>query len=148
MPPNNGIFNPYKKPTDKKPTWNAEKQIHGVDAEQFDIKPSVCLDGHSFALEFQNLTLEQAPEQLGKLISDVLQNSDHVKTLTQHGIQMTKDPPQTNELLTLKTSSGYLSVYVDVEKNETEVFRRVAHALSKLRIKPILKKHNARIIVR
>lgn len=145
MSASKGIFDPYAKPQDKKPNLTLDRES---DTDRPIIPPSVCLDGHSFALEFQNITLEQVPEKLGKLISDVIQDLNNVKILTQHGIQMTEDPPQTDELRTLKTPSGYLSVYVDTERNETEVFRRVAHALSKLRIKPILKKHNAHIIVR
>ena len=149
---NSGIFDPYKPKKIKKPNFKPEDRYSDGDTDTQMSESSVRLDGQSYILEFTGIPLDEVPNKLGRLLYDVIQNENHKKMLIQNGIQLIQTPtvpnPQETTELTLNTSSGYISVYVCNEKNETEVFRRLAWAFSNLGIKSLLTKHKVRIIVR
>lgn len=144
-----GIFNPYVEKKPKK--YERAPTDEEMYSEEYGgpAKDDVKLDGNSYILELKEADLEDVPGRLGELLYGVMQ--EHPAHMLQHGINLTPLDAalkvEDNEL-SLPTPSGHISVYVDKEKDETEVWRRVAHALHLLPNNQILVKHKARIIVR
>ena len=142
-----GIFNPYEAP---KKDFRAAVDDNPYDTEHGGpTKGSVKLDGDSYILEFKDAELEDVPVRLGELIYTVIQS--YRTHMLQHGINLvsldSEHHPEEQEM-SLPTPRGHLSVYVDKEKNETEVWRRIAYALHLLPLKETLAKHKAKILVR
>jgi len=137
-----GIFNPFAPA--KKPEQKQKDEPLG------DIR----LDGDSYVLELQRITMDGVPERLGTLLKTIMKT--HRATLLRHGIDLRNDGGEQaleeNEV-GLQTPAGHICVYVpnDPEDKQTstevKVFRRIACALREIPRK-ILEDNNARVIER
>jgi hypothetical protein len=144
-----GIFNPYKKPEEKKKNFKSPMGENPYDTEYGKREENIRLDGDSYILEFKNVQFEEIPGKLVNLIKDVLKNDQGY--LRSQGINLiSKDEKYqiSAEEIILPTQEGQLCVYVGAGGTEIEAFRRIGYALHQLSVPDILKKHHVKLIAR
>lgn len=149
-----GIFNPFVTPEKPKPNYKSptldmyDSEIGGPEP-----KGGVRLDGDSHVLWLKETNLDEVPQRLGEIFSDVA--AKYPNKLVQYGINLiplglTYTTEKTDSVL--KTPIGRLHVHVgeNTEGQDIEIlsFQRMAHALYAINVPDILTKHNAKIIVR
>lgn len=124
-----GVFNPFAAPKEDFVSPIGNDPLN-TELEEVVI-PSVRLDGDSFVLEFQDAELENVPDRLGALISELMSHPDARKDLVRDGVDMyprgSTRKVDDGEMV-LPTPHGYLSVFVGDERTEVTVFR-VSHML-------------------
>jgi hypothetical protein len=143
--PPRGIFNPFT-PKKKKPN------IRPLDERRTEsgtlVEPAVTFDGDRYALKFEGIeNVKEAVERLTNLLHEV--NKTHAGELLVNGIEVL--PPDSGQPapdeMTLRGPQCDITVFVGdpPHKDEVPAYRRIAYALSKLPIKPILKKYRATV---
>jgi len=147
-----GIFNPFRKPgAPKKNFVGATDPKNPRDTEYREETPksTIRLDGDSYALQFNNIEMEELHMRLEALLCDVIK--DHRAALTAAGVSYVPKP-ETPELspgeLRLETPKGFIVVYAGEGGKEVDCFRRLAYALYGLPVRDILAKHQARVYKR
>jgi hypothetical protein len=139
-----GIHNPFAKPELPK-----QQTSIGDDFLYSELRgqgpQAITLDGDSCLLRFNGATLDDIKDRLFALLYDVKNKYD--SSLREHGVQVEEQLTPRKNTLSLKTKTGYISVY-SKEMTEASAFRRIGYALSLLPIQDILKKHNVKIVER
>jgi hypothetical protein len=149
-----GIFNPFKEPEKPKPKFKSPIQdLYDTEIGGSEPKGGVRLDGDTYVLWLLETLVEEVPSRLGALIQEVA--TAHPGQLLRYGIHLvplgdTYATETTDSVL--KTPQGRLHVHTGIlkEGDDAEIlaFRRIGHALHSINVPDILKKHNAKIIVR
>jgi len=143
-----GIFNPYKKPRDKK-DFKSSTGDNPYDTEYGKREENIRLDGDSYVIEFKNAILEDIPLRLIQLIKEIAKDN-HVYLASQ-GISVIpkseKYQVSTEEII-LPTQEGQLCIFVGKGGSEVDAYRRIGYALYNLSVPAILKKHNVKLIAR
>ena len=149
-----GVFNPFATPKEIQEERGSATAEEPFNTEWEPVpKPTIRLDGDSYALELRELELDDVPQRLGSLFKEV---QEHYKEdLQRHGITLSEtkiDALEKPGIVTLDTPEGYLHVFVGTlsPESDTEVaaFRRMAYALGHTNVPTILKEHKAKVIVR
>ncbi len=149
----NGIFDPFKKEEEEVPKQDFisvfEKEPLDTESNLRHEKPSVTLDGDTYALKFDYADLEIAKERLIKLFYAV--NKQHPGVLSQNGIFVSTDTLDSRpDSLQFTNEHGTVQVYIgdDFPGDESTVFRRLAHVLRRLPVKQILDEYHVQVIER
>jgi hypothetical protein len=143
-----GIFNPYKKPEEKK-DFKSPLGDNPYDTEYGQREENIRLDGDSYVIEFKNTKLEEIPVRLINLVKDAMkQNTDYFHSQGITLIPKGEKYQTTSEEIILPTQEGQLCVYVGVGGTEVEAFRRIGYTLHNLSVPTVLKTHNAKVIKR
>jgi len=148
-----GIFNPFKKPGKPKQDYvSSTDPKNPRDTEYTEMpKGSIRLDGDSYVLQINNVTLEELTLRLELLLQAV--SNIHSKELQTAGVFFYSKPYKPtlqDDQLLLETPNGYIVIYAQLEESRKEVdcYRRLAYALYSLPIQNILVKHNAKVYKR
>jgi hypothetical protein len=147
-----GIFNPYAappKPTAKKRDFQSTIDVKNpYNSEYVPGKKTtdISLDGDTYVVVFHSAQVETVTTRLGELMQELVK--EHREELQRYGIDFGADVSAIPSALILPTPLGLLRVDTGGEQNEIVAYRRLGYALSRMNVKPILKKHAIRVYVR
>jgi len=147
-----GIFNPYAappKPKAKKRDFQSTIDVKNPYNSEYTPgkghTTDISLDGDTYVVVFHDAKVDTVTKRLGELMQDLIR--DHAEELQRYGINFNSAISSPSELV-LQTPLGLLRVDTGGEQNEVVAYRRLGYALSRMNVKPLLKKHAIRVYLR